>query len=90
MSRRAVCVIDIDDLWPRDAAHRYRLYARRGQHLHVLAATDSMAGIGTAIGALHEDAKQAGSRLMDEGATGILDAVAGEWIVLPWHRPGAA
>lgn len=79
--------IDVDDLWPRDEEHRYRIYARRGDELEVLAATGCWAGVGQAIGQLEEDERERGRRLMDRGAFGVLDAVEGRWIVLPWHRP---
>jgi hypothetical protein len=82
--------IDIDQLWPRDEDHRYRLYARRGTDLHVLAASPSAGGIGEAIVALHEDEKTVGRRFADLGVFGVLDVLAGgptgEWIVLPWER----
>ena len=82
--------IDHDDLYPRDEEHRYRLYARRGDELEVLATAGEPGGIGEAIVGLHEDEKRAGGRLPDRGAFGILDVIAGEWIVLPWLRPDQA
>lgn len=78
--------IDHDDLWPRDEAHRYRLYAVRGDEREVLAATPTMGGIGLAIGIIHDDCKQAGKRLADLGMVGIYDAINGEWILLPFTR----
>lgn len=85
--------IDVDDLWPRDEEHRYRLYARVGRRLDVLAASDSTAGIGLAISTIHDDQKQAGRRLADLGQIGVMDVLAGargEWIVLPFNRSNAA
>lgn len=78
--------LDVDVLWPRDEEHRYRLYGRRGEELYVLAAAPTPGGIGEAIFQLHQDAKEAGQTLGDQGATGILDAVEGEWIVVPWQK----
>lgn len=83
-------MIEQSDLWPLDAEHRYRLYAVRGREREILAASDSMAGIGLALLTLHEDQKQEGRRLADLGMIGILDVLApgarGEWILLPWGR----
>lgn len=87
--------IDSDALWPRDEEHRFRIYAVAGDNMKVLAATPTAEGIGTALFTLHEDAKQDGRRLADEGRIGVLDVLAadahnvhprGDWIVLPWDR----
>lgn len=79
--------IDGDALYPRDEAHRYRIYARRGQdELDVLACA-SARSLGLALLTLDEDERERGRRLVDLGAIGVLDAVAGRWIILPWHRP---
>ena len=78
--------LSVDDVWPRTAEYRFRLYARRGRELNVLACSPSMAGIGTAIGQLDEDARADGGRLDDEGQVGVLDAVARRWIVNPWGK----
>lgn len=93
MARSKPCVIDVDDLWPRDEEHRYRLYVRRGDdELELLGASSTMAGIGVAIEAQHNDCKAVGRRLADLGVVGILDTLAhdppatGEWIVQPWER----
>jgi hypothetical protein len=72
---------------PRDAEHRYRVYARRGRDLRILAFADSPGGVGVALVQLDEDEREHGRRLVDLGAIGVLDAVEGRWIVLPWHRP---
>lgn len=79
-------LIDHDEIYPRDELHRFRLYGRRARGLSVLVAAPSLEAIGTAIGQLHEDQKEAGLKLGDLGATGILDVVEGEWIVNPWPR----
>lgn len=82
-------MIDNDDLWPRDEEHRFRLYARRGETLKLLAATPTMAGIGTAIEELDRDAQADGGSINDEGVLGVLDVMAGakgRWLVLPWQR----
>jgi hypothetical protein len=75
-----------DAVYPRDEQHRYRIYARRGDRLEVLACTPTPAGIGVTLVQLHNDAKQAGGRLADLGFIGVLDAVEHEWIVLPFGR----
>lgn len=100
MTPEPIFTLDHDDLWPRDAAHRYRIYAVRGPRdgdLEVLAATDSAGGIGEAIVALNEDEKERSPRrrLYDRGRIGVLDTMPGgkpsakgEWIILPWDRGG--
>lgn len=79
-----------DDLWPRDDEHRYRLYARQGTELRVLATSSTAGGIGQAIVTLHEDEKAVGRRLADRGVIGVLDVMSGgargEWVILPWER----
>lgn len=96
--RRYGCVhvIDTDDLWPRDHRHRYRLYARTGADLRVLASSPTAGGVGVALIQLHDDAKAAGQRLADDGQIGVLDVMPdgkpsprGEWVVLPFNREGA-
>lgn len=79
--------IPMDDVYPRDEAHRYRLYARNDDGLNILAATDSPGGLGEAIVQIHADQKEAGRRLADLGQIGVLDAIESDWIVLPWGRP---
>lgn len=78
--------ITVDDLWPRDADHRYRVYGRRGEDLHVLAACADAGGIGLILVTLHNDQKQVGARLADLGQIGVLDTIENDWIVLPWNR----
>jgi hypothetical protein len=84
--KRDPCEIDSDDLWPRDEQHRYRVYGVIGDDRGVLACAATPGGIGVAIVQLHEDCKAAGMRLADCGKIGVLDAVAGEWLVLPYDR----
>lgn len=79
-------VIPSDALYPRDEAHRLRIYARRGDRLTVVAATD-VDGLGRALQQLDEDARERGERILDLGAIGVLDALAGRWLISPWHRP---
>lgn len=83
-------MIEIDDIYPRDAAHRYRLYAVVGDERKVLAAGPEP---GVMIVTLHEDARRDGRRLCDEGRIGILDVFPdgkpsprGEWLIQPWDR----
>lgn len=87
--------IQNDDLWPRDARHRYRLYFLKGEELAVMAATPSMGGIGVAIGALYEDQKAVGETLSAFGRLGVMDTCPGgvpseegEWIVVPFRHGG--
>jgi hypothetical protein len=86
MARAAAYTIDSDDLYPRTAEERFRLYGRRGNSLDVLATCADFEAVGVAIGQLHADAKDAGGELGDSGAFGLLDAVAGEWVVNPFWR----
>lgn len=88
--------MNMDDLWPRDDEHRYRLYVVRGDEHDVLAASPTMEGIGLAIRTIHDDCKEAGLRFADLGIPGILDTLgradgdyyttSGEWLILPWIR----
>lgn len=90
---------DHDALWPRNAENRYRIYARRGRKLTVLATAATPAGVGNALVSLDDDARKVDRRLVDEGAIGVLDVLpdystgqrvgkrGGRWIVMPWHRP---
>lgn len=86
-----------DQLWPRDAEHRYRIYAKQGDTLVVLAACPTAGGIGQAIVQLHEDQKAAGRRLCDLGRVGVMDVMpdgkpspTGEWILSMWDRGSGA
>lgn len=83
----------MDDLYPRDDEHRFRLYAVVGDERDVLATAADMAAIGVAMGTIHEDMKAIGRRLCDYGRIGVLDTMpdgrphpTGEWIVQPWDR----
>lgn len=82
-----------DELWPRTAEFRFRLYARVGDELTVLATAPDAGGLGQAIVALHEDAKRAGRRLCAEGRVGVMDVLGGkngrgEWIIPVFDRSG--
>jgi hypothetical protein len=79
-------VIPSDALYPRDEAHRLRIYARRDKRLSVVAATDSE-GLGPALLQLDADERERGRRLVDLGAIGVLDAIEARWLIMPWHRP---
>jgi hypothetical protein len=73
--------ITSDELWPRDADHRYRLYFLQGQELGVArAAAPDIAGLGQALQTWHEE----GDTPAERGLVGILDAVEGKWVVKPW------
>lgn len=78
--------LDQDIVYPRDADHRYRLYARENDTLSVLACAPSPESVGAAVFQLHADQKEHGETLGDLGALGVYDAIDREWIVLPWHR----
>lgn len=70
-----------DAIWPRDEEHRYRLYAINGagRALRVLAAAPDGAGIGTAMVTLAAEGE-----IEQVDRVGVLDAVAGSWVVNPW------
>lgn len=78
--------IPMDTLYPRDAEHRYRVYARRGKELEVLACAPDAGGVGQILVTFHEDQKREGRRLADLGVIGVLDVLNSEWVVLPWER----
>ncbi len=78
-------VIPSDALYPRDDAHRFRVYARKLDRLTVVAATDTD-GLGRTLLELDNDQREHGERLTDLGNIGILDAVERRWLVSPWHR----
>lgn len=80
-----------DILYPRDAEHRYRIYAVNDTELEVLASSPTAGGVGQALVTIHADMKEHGMALSDLGAIGVLDVLGGdkptgEWIVLPWQR----
>jgi len=77
-----------DELYPRDEAHRLRVYARKGKDLRVLACC-GVDSLGVTLVQLDADERdQGGGRsLGDLGAIGVLDAVERRWLVSPWHRP---
>lgn len=83
----AIPIIEEDAIYPRDEEHRYRIYARRGSEIEVLACAGSPEALGVALVQLDEDERERDRRLVDLGAIGVLDAVASRWIILPWHRP---
>ncbi len=78
-------VIPSDALYPRDEAHRLRIYARKLGRLTVVAATD-IDSLGRTLLELEADQRENGERLVDLGAIGILDAVERRWLIMPWHR----
>lgn len=83
-----------DDVYPRDAENRYRIYALLGLgDLVILATAPDAGGVGQAILTLHEDQRNAGGTLGDLGRLGVLDTMpegkpsrSGEWIVCPFDR----
>lgn len=84
-----------DDLWPRDLAHRYRVYTLRGEDLHVICACPEPGGIGNAIVAFHDDQKRVGRTLGDLGRLGVMDVCpngepseTGEWVINPFDWGG--
>jgi hypothetical protein len=83
---RPTYVIPSTALYPLDEEHRLRIYARVGKRLRVVAATD-FEGLGPALRQLDADEAEHGRRLCDLGAIGVLDAVAGRWLIPCWHRP---
>lgn len=79
-------VIPSDALYPRDDAHRLRVYGRQGETVNVIAATN-IDGLGRTLIELDNDQREHGRRLVDLGAIGVLDAVERRWLIMPWHRP---
>jgi hypothetical protein len=79
-------VIPSDALYPRDEAHRLRIYARQDDRLTVVAASDPE-GLGPALLQLDADERERGRRLVDLGAIGVLDSIEHRWLIMPWHRP---
>ncbi len=86
-------VMTTDELWPRDAQNRYRVYAVVGDERTILCTASTAAGIGLAFVTLHEDQREIGRNLSDLGRIGVLDTMpggephpTGEWIVLPYDR----
>jgi len=79
-------VIPSDALYPRDDAHRLRIYARTADRLTVVAASDAE-GLGPALLQLDADERERGRRLVDLGAIGVLDSVERRWLIMPWHKP---
>ena len=72
-----------DELWPREPAYRYRLYARIRDDLQVLAAAADLPSIGQAIATIDEETE---GGLVELGRIGILDAIRHRWVVKPWDR----
>jgi hypothetical protein len=78
-----------DQLYPRDAEHRYRIYEKNQDgDLRVLAATPTAAGIGVALVQLYEDQgslEEIGEPRHALGPIGILDTIERKWIVHPFR-----
>ena len=74
-----------DDLWPRTAEFRYRIYAQRDGDLHVLAAAASPQGAGLALATLHAE-----GGFPTSGRIGLMDIRPGQktgtWIVSPFAK----
>jgi hypothetical protein len=70
--------VTTDEIWPRDEAHRFRLYALRDGELRVVAAAPSLEGVGAALaGTLGEGDLEPLDRV------GVLDTT-GPWLVNPF------
>lgn len=87
---------DMDDVYPRDAEHRFRVYAIVGGDRDVIACARDAGGVGMALVTIHEDQKSIGRRLADLGRIGVLDVMPGgvssprgEWVVQPYDRSPA-
>lgn len=87
---------EADDIYPRDAENRYRIYAVVGDDRKILATAPDSGGVGAALITIHEDQKSIGRRLADLGRIGVLDTMPGgnisprgEWIVQPYDRSPA-
>jgi hypothetical protein len=77
-----------DDVYaPRCEEERFRIYARAGGELTLLATAGTPQALGLALMTQDEDCRAAGLRgIIDIGAIGVLDAVESRWIVMPFHR----
>lgn len=81
--------IDDDVYAPRCEEERFRIYARAGGELTLLATAGTPAALGVALMTQDEDCRAAGLRgIIDIGAIGIQDCIDRRWVVMPWHRPG--
>ena len=71
-----------DQIWPRNAEHRYRLYAAKGEELRIVAASPDLAGIGGALATALEE-----HELRDE-RVGVMDTFGGSgpgaWLANPF------
>ena len=72
-----------DEVWPRDEEHRFRLYARRGEVLRIVAAGPSLESVGVAFAqAIWEE------EFSREDSVGVLDVrphlESGSWLVSPF------
>lgn len=66
---------------------RYRVYSvKDGGSPRLLATCPTPASIGVCLVQLHDDAREVGERLSDEGSIGVIDGESREWIILPWSR----
>lgn len=80
-------MLTIDDHWPRDAAHRWRIYRLRRGALDVLRATGDLEAVGPAI----LDCRDQGDLGRTDGV-GVLDVTMGrdeppqfgEWLINPF------
>lgn len=73
--------IPSDDIYPRDADHRYRLYALENDQPVVRACASDPGGIGAAIVQLGEDRREAG---LAPELVAVLDAVERRWLSSLW------
>lgn len=78
--------VALDELYPRDARHRYRLYLYHDGELDCVAACPNPGGIGVALVQLHHDERAEGGSLSARGIVGVLDVLEDDWIVKPFPR----
>lgn len=73
-----------DDLWPRDEAHRYRVYLLDRGSLDAVAAAGDPGGLGQALVVLHREGDL-------NGRVGVLDVLGGKngkgvWVINPYWK----
>lgn len=76
--------LSTDDVWPRDEAHRFRLYNLVGGSLVTIAAAGDAGGLGQALVTMHREGEL-------RGRTGVLDVLGGSegkgvWVINPFEK----
>lgn len=76
-------MISHDDVYPRTAEHRFRLYGRDTHgNIHVIATAPDPEGIGLALVTTAREHREAG---LNPEIVGVLDAVERKWLTALWE-----